>query len=190
MISTEKKEIRQEIKKILAEYKQNFEKDSELITNKIISSIQYKTANTILSYMALQDEVNISNKLLYKEKKLYIPKVKMDTTEMDFYKYTSTSLLKTGSYNIQEPSEKEELFTIKNYTAYGKILVLIPGRAFTKDGKRLGRGKGYYDRFLSELLQTVPKKNIILAGVCFPPQILPNLPTDKYDIKLDTIFTL
>jgi len=49
---------------------------------------------------------------------------------------------------------------------------------------RLGRGKGYYDKFLSEIKPTTKK-----IGVAFDVQVVDSLPVDKHDIALDYIFT-
>jgi 5-formyltetrahydrofolate cyclo-ligase len=54
---------------------------------------------------------------------------------------------------IPEPAQKQE-----------HILVLVPGRAFTKDGKRLGRGKGFYDNYFSNIPQIFDIKNPV--SVC------------------------
>lgn len=187
MIFTDKKTLRKEIKKNLNDYKDNFEKDSETITEQIIKSHEYKNADTILSYMALPDEVDINIKKLSENKTVFIPKVRETPLSLDFYKYSEDSV-KTGAYGITEPDETSELFHPEKALEYGNILVLVPGRAFTKNGKRLGRGKGFYDRFLQQLKENTPAKNLTLAGVCFPPQLLADIPTNKYDIFMDIIF--
>ena len=63
-------------------------------------------------------------------------------------------------------------------------LILVPGLAFTRDGRRLGRGGGYYDRLLARLPAATVK-----LGVCFAPQLLPDLPTDLHDMRVDEIVT-
>ncbi len=60
-------------------------------------------------------------------------------------------------------------------------VALIPGIAFTCEGNRLGRGKGWYDRFLNS--QSVP----YTIGVCFPYQIVDSLPLEKHDIQLNRV---
>ena len=66
------------------------------------------------------------------------------------------------------------------------ILVLVPGRAFTKDGKRIGRGKGFYDIYFSQMPQIF---DIRKSGVCFSQQIMPDLPTTPDDIMMDIVFS-
>jgi 5-formyltetrahydrofolate cyclo-ligase len=60
-------------------------------------------------------------------------------------------------------------------------LILVPGRGFTRKGHRIGRGKGIYDRLLSD---TRAKK----IGVCFSCQIVKELPVDEHDIRMDDVW--
>ena len=63
-------------------------------------------------------------------------------------------------------------------------LILVPGLAFTRDGWRLGRGGGFYDRFLSQLPAHATK-----LGVCFDLQLVSALPTEPHDQRLDGVIT-
>ena len=80
---------------------------------------------------------------------------------------------KKGAYNIPEPDTEE---------FNGKIdIAFVPGIAFGKNGYRIGYGKGYYDRFLSnEQVRTA-------IGVCFDFQLLPDVPFTENDFQLDWI---
>ena len=100
-----------------------------------------------------------------------------------------------GAYGIQEPDTNaaqlyplHETFTVKELLP---LVVLVPGLAFSRDGSRLGRGKGYYDRFLSRLLTTYADKReeIRLIGVCHDFQILPSVYTESHDIPVDCLLT-
>lgn len=64
---------------------------------------------------------------------------------------------------------------------HGNIVILVPGRAFTKDGRRIGRWGGYYDKFLSQYPQ------VHTIGVCFASQIFENLPQDSWDITMSQV---
>jgi 5-formyltetrahydrofolate cyclo-ligase len=61
-------------------------------------------------------------------------------------------------------------------------LIVIPGLAFTPEGNRLGRGAGFYDRFLS----TIPGDTVKI-GVCFEFQLLPEIPVEYHDVKVDAL---
>lgn len=90
-------------------------------------------------------------------------------------------------YTPQMISETEMIFIDKQFDIYEEDidLFIIPGRAFSSDGKRLGRGKGYYDRFLAQKQYKKSKK----IGICFDFQVLENIPTNKYDISMNKIIT-
>lgn len=64
-------------------------------------------------------------------------------------------------------------------------LVLVPGLAFDRSGYRLGRGGGFYDRFL----ETLPLPRPTLCGVCFSCQIAPVVPREAHDARVDFLLT-
>ena len=59
-------------------------------------------------------------------------------------------------------------------------VVLVPGVAFDAEGHRLGRGRGYYDRFL----RTCKARTI---GVCFDFQKVDEVPVDAFDVTIDEV---
>ena len=62
-------------------------------------------------------------------------------------------------------------------------ILFVPGLGFSSQLERIGRGKGYYDRFL----QKCP--NAIKVGICSERQLVDSIPTDKYDIKMNYVIT-
>lgn len=62
-------------------------------------------------------------------------------------------------------------------------VIIVPCMAYDKMGYRLGRGKGYYDRYLSELAGNYK------IGICFPWQIVENLPVESHDMRVDEVLT-
>ena len=85
--------------------------------------------------------------------------------------------LQAGAFGILEP-------TGKLFTDYKKIdVAVVPGMAFDKEGRRLGRGKGYYDRFLRLL------PNTYKIGICFSWQLVDHVPTDEHDILMDQVLS-
>ena len=69
------------------------------------------------------------------------------------------------------------------FTDYNSIdIAIIPGLAFTQDGKRLGRGKGYYDRLLAQM------PSVYKMGLCFPFQLVQDIPMNENDILMDEVF--
>ena len=94
---------------------------------------------------------------------------------MTLHRYTSRADLREGAFHIMEPSGEP-------FTAYAAIAVaLIPGVAFDAAGRRLGRGRGYYDRFLRQL----PCARRV--GVCFPFQRVAEVPAEPHDVSVDEV---
>lgn len=136
----------------------------------------FMSAQTILLYHSLPDEVDTTDLITqYADKKtLLLPTVVGNDLELHIFK--SKSETKTGPFGIIE--SEGTLFT-----DYSQIdLAIIPGIAFDKNGNRLGRGKGYYDRLLP--LLHCPK-----IGLCFSFQFLDSIPCEKHDIPMDEIIT-
>ena len=183
-----KQELRQKIKIELSQNKQNFEKWSKLICQNIINSEFYQKAQIVYAYMALPDEVDLSvliDDALCKNKTVYVPKVVQNSNKMIFFDYSKCQF-ENGSFGILEPKTED----IKEEKIAGDqtAIFLVPGRVFGEDGERIGRGKGFYDIYLSNFLKT-QKKSVLVAGVCFPIQIGKQVPTTEHDIKMDQIFT-
>ena len=61
-------------------------------------------------------------------------------------------------------------------------LIVVPGVAFDRERNRLGRGKGYYDRLLSQLKASA-------IGICFDFQLKGQIPTEPFDRKMDLVIT-
>lgn len=183
-----KQELRQKIKIELSQNKQNFEKWSKSICQNIINSEFYQKAQIVYAYMALPDEVDLSvliDDALCKNKTVFVPKVVPNSNKMIFFDYSKYQF-ENGCFGILEPKTKniDEEKIAGDQTA----IFLVPGRVFGEDGERIGRGKGFYDIYLSDFLKT-QKKSVLVAGVCFPIQIGKQVPTTEHDIKMDQIFT-
>jgi 5-formyltetrahydrofolate cyclo-ligase len=63
-------------------------------------------------------------------------------------------------------------------------VVVVPGLAFTPDGRRLGQGGGHFDRFLARL-----RADCVRIGVAFDEQLVADLPTSSHDIAVDVVIT-
>lgn len=84
-----------------------------------------------------------------------------------------------GKYGIFEP---EKHLAAIGTDSFGDLSWLVPGVAFSRDGKRLGRGKGVYDRLLRH-------GGKIFTGICYECQICADLPEDGHDRRVDAIVT-
>ena len=138
----------------------------------------FKKAHTLLLYPSLPDEVNTHDfiRKWSTQKHILLPVVTGNELELRWY--TCPSGLQIGAYGIEEPVGKA-------FTDYPAIdLAIIPGVAFDRKGNRLGRGKGYYDRLLPLMPSTYK------IGICFPFQLLEEIPTEPFDICMNEILTL
>jgi 5-formyltetrahydrofolate cyclo-ligase len=80
--------------------------------------------------------------------------------------------------------DKQTVFPEDEVDPLWPDVVIVPGLAFTTDGRRCGQGGGWYDRFLAAL-----RDDCTTIGVCFAPQLVANLPTELHDIVLDAVVT-
>ena len=134
-----------------------------------------KSARTVALFASLPDEIDTSTLLqtLSREARIVLPRINGDS--MDFYPYAPEAMQR-GFMGISEPCGSEPV-------APAEIDVMIlPGVAFTPDGGRLGRGKGYYDKYLS--------RNGFRAhtiGICYPCQVVNSLPIEEHDRVLDRV---
>ena len=176
-----------ELRKYIREQKRHFTQQqlgemSLHIMSSVLSHPRVQEADTILMYHSLPDEVNTHSaldQLLAMGKKVLLPKVISDT-EMTIHEYTGQDSLKPSEpYGILEPITPELSIFNSQFS-----IVVVPGMAFDKQGHRLGRGKGYYDRFLSR----VP--NIYKLGVCFPFQMHEVVPSEPTDVVMDEVITI
>ena len=103
--------------------------------------------------------------------------------------------LELGVYGIMEPAKSAlTLFPQEKKdkdicTLEFPLLILVPGRAFSKNGERMGRGGGFYDRFFEKLFKSIKKEEVYLAGLCFSGQILDSIPMGEFDQPVDLVVT-
>lgn len=173
-----KKEIRAYIRALKKQYtNEELVELSRPVTDKLLKHKKVKEAQTILMYYSLADEVythDTITKLVNMNKTVLLPRV-IDDENMIICHYKSDKDLSEGAFHIMEPIGEE-------FTDYNKIeLCIVPGMSFDSNNNRLGRGKGYYDRFLAK----VP--NSYKIGVCFDFQKLKEIPSGKYDINVDEV---
>lgn len=93
-------------------------------------------------------------------------------------------LLASGAFGILEPKLEYRNRPERRYSPEKIDLVLVPGLAFDRFGGRLGRGKGFYDRFFQKL----PQKTV-LVGLAFDEQLVERVPVEPHDRKMDFLLT-
>ena len=115
---------------------------------------------------------------LQSKRRVQVPKV-AGPYYLSHHWLEDVKLLKKSSWGIPEIQD-----TAASLADLSEIdLVLVPGLAFSREGIRLGQGRGYYDRFLSQLNGTST------LGVGFDWQLLEDIPKELHDIRLDGVVT-
>lgn len=167
-------------KAMLSQTRSKSEKELAELSVQVCAAIEqneyFKKAQTVLCFWSLPDEVNTHDFIQKwsKEKVFLLPEVIGE--KLVLHKFTDIESMKIGEFGISEPTG--ELFS-----DYKKIdLCLIPGLAFDNEGGRMGRGKGFYDRFL-------PQTNCHKIGICFPWQIVPKIECAPWDIPMDEVIS-
>lgn len=138
-----------------------------------LSTIQNKFILGV--YSPLKDEPLWNFKLNAYEDNLAFPSTD-DNGAMIFIKCRFEELIETTEFGVKlmAPKLGGEVITPN--------ILVVPGLAFSQKGERLGRGKGYYDKYLKNFLG-------IKIGICFEDMVVNNLPTELHDIDMDYVVT-
>lgn len=134
-----------------------------------------RSAKVVALFSPLPDEPQIGEiiELMSRERIVLLPRVEGDV--MCFYPFSPEAMSK-GSYGIMEPMCGEPF-------APAEIdVIIVPGVAFTADGLRMGRGKGFYDKYMSQEGFKAHK-----IGVCYSQQVVTSLPCERHDIPMNEV---
>lgn len=175
-----KKDLRSKILlKLKIQKEENRDRKSQVIKNKLFRTKVFKKAKNVMFYIALKGEVNTEEMIKEAKKQgktVTVPVCCRDSFTLRPCILDDHAKLKLGPYGVHEPVE-EKCVRLPDLD-----LVVVPGLAFDKKGNRLGRGKGYYDRFLAKLPQRTPT-----IGLAFDLQILPSVPTTEHDFSVTKV---
>ncbi len=178
-----KRDIRDAVKERL---KNLSEKDREIESRSLCKTLKKFLGNepkVIGAYMPISDEPNIRpllEELLIAGWTIAIPGLQNNLLE--FRIVTDLNETAKGQTTILEPTTDHPLIDRKDLE-----LILIPGRAFTRNGDRMGRGNGGYDRWVGEQRKINPDTKYL--GICFERQIVPDMPLEAHDEKVDLLVT-
>ena len=175
-----KSELRKQVRRLKTEHQADFPVWSAQVCRIVADSPRWQSARTVLLYHALLDEPDLQPLLdaaLMEGKNVLLPVVVGDELELRLYEGPDS--LREGAFHILEPVG--EVFPPSRYGEIG--LALIPGMAFDREGHRLGRGRGYYDRLLPRL------PRVYKLGVCFPFQIVAGVPHEPHDMAMNEIIS-
>lgn len=153
------------------------DRKSKAIKKKLFRDPVFKKAKRVMFYISFDGEVETKEMIRQAQnsgKIVAVPVCKKNRS-MKPCLFARKAALKKGLYGIYRPAI-ERLIKLKALD-----LVIVPAVAFDRKGNRLGRGKGYYDCFLSKIPKTAS------IGLAFDFQILPALPATKQDISVDRV---
>ena len=147
----------------------------------LFSLPQWQSAGAVLAFAAMPDEpdtAEILRRALADGKRLLLPRVR-SKTEMDWVEIPALRLLRPGAFGIQEPPAD---LPAADPAGYAAALALVPCLAASRDGVRLGRGGGYYDRCLAQL-------DCCAVGLIRAEFLLDALPTAWNDMPVAAVVT-
>jgi len=153
---------------------QTLEKMSAAAVRNFKTLENFRTARAVGAYMPLADEVDITPLFRILDKTFYIPA--FDEVSGCYRMARLTAELKKGRFGIFEPA-------VPVFAVEGDLdLIIVPGVAFDRAGRRIGRGGGFYDRLL-------PRYRAVRAGICFDFQCLEAIPAEEHDIRMNFTVT-
>lgn len=180
-----KSQIRAEVKAQLAELSDDQVHDlSVKACDRLVRADFFKSALTVMVYLPIRAELDITPVALrcfQLGKTVCAPRVDWEHRRMTPIEIRSfDDRFEVRRHGVREPAEGR-------CVAIDEIdLFIVPGIAFDASGARLGRGGGYFDRFLAH---TAARQRSVRCGICFDFQIVDTVPAAPHDVHLDAIVT-
>jgi 5-formyltetrahydrofolate cyclo-ligase len=157
---------------------------SLLIKEKLFALDAFRRARAVCFFVGMDEEVNtlpMIEKTMAMGKRVLVPQVNLENKELRLFEVRDLRRdLRPGVLGILEPDPASAVPA----KAEDADCVVVPGLAFDKMKRRLGRGAGFYDRFLSGL-----DKRAFKVGLAFSFQVFPEIPHEEHDHDLDEVLT-
>ena len=169
-----KAECRTLMKQLVQEHAECLSRLSQKALTALQRNAHFEAARTVLLFHSLNDEVDTHAFLceVARRKRVFLPVVRGEA--MFMAEFLPDEPACRGRFGIEEP--QTPLY-------HGAIdVAVVPGMAFSAAGHRLGRGRGYYDRFLAQCA-------CYKIGLCFSFQCLDAIPAEPHDIMMDEVIT-
>lgn len=179
-----KSDLRSEMRDRLAEMDEAFRHEASAAACSHLTGLEvFRHASLVMLYMPLAKEVDLTPaaiRCFQTGKTVCVPRVDWKRREIDPVEIRSfdDELMDIDEHGIRTPREGTPVLpTLID-------LVVVPGLAFDPHGNRLGRGGGFYDRFLKRL-----RRSATTVGLAFDTQIIDEVPADDRDISVDIVVT-
>ncbi len=178
-----KKELRKKIRTMLAAIPANqFASMSQTVCALLFDLPEYQTANVILTFLSSPTEVDTAPLVLrawQERKKVLAPKIGWEQRRLMPVEIRSlTEDLRITAMGVREPANGIPI------PVPMIDLVIVPGLGFDANGNRLGRGQGFYDRFLAH-----PEFHGVACALAFECQVVEEVPTGPLDRRVDMLVT-
>lgn len=153
---------------------------SDAVCARLLVLPQYQRASRFMAFLNMKGEVSLDAFLiqaLREGKEVYVPHC-VDNGQMEAVQLTSLQDVEQGMYGIRVPKAGSHCIAPEQLE-----WILVPGLAFDAEGHRLGRGAGFYDRYLQRAQQAA------VTAVAWDIQIIPHVPTEAHDYRVPAVLT-
>ena len=169
--------------KLKAQGLEERDRRSRLLESKLFKLDAFRKARTVCFFVGMDEEVDtvpMIAKALSSGKRVLLPLTNLENKELKWFEVRDLKAeLAHGTLGILEPRP-----TAKPGDAKDAECVVVPGLAFDQSKRRLGRGAGFYDRFLASL-----PPHAFKVGLAFSFQVFPSIPHEAHDVPLDEVLT-
>ena len=181
--------LRKEIKRRLAEMsKGQKETESARVASKLFAMKEFQESTRISLYMSMPNEVDtrgILGKIFELNKRCFIPHYIGPVMKMvELGSMADYETLPVTPWNIKQPADDDD--RADALETGGLDLIVVPGLGFTKEGARLGRGKGYYDSYITKCKKFGLQAPVTVA-LAFSVQMCDLVPVSEYDVIIDHV---
>jgi 5-formyltetrahydrofolate cyclo-ligase len=165
-------------------------KKSRKICLRVTQLKEWQEITIVMVFLSMPGEVETDEVMISAEKgvkRLAAPCMVGNDIIFRFFTVSQVHNMPENAFGIKEPLPENESCSPLSMPGE-KILVLVPGLGFDRQRNRLGRGKGYYDRYIHSL-RIFGISNFLLAGICFEEQVEIELPVSENDQPVDLVVT-
>lgn len=187
-----KQALRREVKRrVTALSAEERRRQSVVVSQKLFRHPKYVSCQRIAVFLSMDDEVctkEIIKDVFKLGKSCFIPRYESGSNHMDMLKLSSLQDMDTlplTSWSIRQPAEDDQSRE-DALSAGGLDLILMPGLGFDRSGRRLGRGKGFYDTYLERCSRHTKGKPYTIA-LAFKEQLCQEIPVDDNDVLIDEV---
>lgn len=160
------------------------EQAAQVLTAAAMAHPAIRSAHVVISFWSMPDEIDVAPlnvSLAASGHDVYLPLMVGDLLRFHLFQ-GADALVPDPQYGILQPRQDAPTLPQSVIDSGGAgVVIITPGMAFAADGRRLGRGRGFYDRAFASL------PNAIRIGVGFHSQLMSDVPTDENDVLLHDV---